>query len=84
MIFIATPKRLPKGYFKYGIFEVDDNDTLISVGWSNQIQNLTLSITPKRLLHVMWDEEYPIHNFLEEISKDCFIFTEQSHPEYFI
>ena len=84
MIFIATPKQLPKDYFEYGIFEVDNNGTLISVGWANQIRDLTLYHTPTKPVQCMWGKEYYIRNFLKEIYKDCIILTPQSHPEYFI
>ena len=83
MIFIATPKALPKSHFKYGIFEVDDSSRLISAGWSNQIQNLTLYHIPIEPQPI-WDKFYSVDNFLKAVSKDCTIFTTESHPEYFI
>ena len=84
MIFIATPKQLPKGYLKYVIFEVDDNGTLISAGWADQIQDLKMRFEIPSKTVPMWGIEYSVHNFFEELSKDRIIFTTESHPEYFI
>ena len=84
MIYYMTPKVLPKAHLRYGMFEVNSDGKLINIGWGNDLNNLRKYKNTFGISIGIWDKYYHIDNFIANISKDCIIFTEQSHPEYFI
>ena len=84
MIYYMTPKVLPKGHLRYGMFEVNNYGRLINIGWGNDLNNLLKDKSTFDTYIYMWDKDYHIDNFISNISKDCTIFTKESHPEYFI
>lgn len=84
MIYYMTPKVLPKGHIRYGMFEVDNDGRLIRIDWSNDLNNLFNYKTDFGISVGMWNKTYHIDNFIANISEDCIVFTKESHPEYFI
>ena len=83
MIYYATPKILLKSYFKYCIFEVNDEGRMIRIDLDNNL-NIVLKHAYTSPVIRLWNRSYDVENFISNISKDCTIFTKESHPEYFI
>lgn len=83
MIYYMTPKVLPKGHFIYSMFEVDNDGTLISIGYDNNLNEIVRDVDILRV-QPLWNRYYNTDNFITNISEDCILFTKESHPEYFI
>ena len=83
MIYYMTPKVLPERHFRYGMFEVDNDNKLISTGYGNNLNEIVRDTITLPVQHI-WNRYYNIDNFIANISKDCIVFTKESHPEYFI
>lgn len=83
MIYYMTPKVLHENYFRYGMFEVNDDGRLISMGYGEHLNEIKRDINDLFVQHI-WGKQYNIDNFIANISEDCIVFTEQSHPELFI
>ena len=84
MVYYMNPKVLYEGHFRYGMFDVDNDGRLTNIGWSNELSSILRHKNTFDTTIYMWNKYYPIDNFITNISKDCIVFTKESHPEYFI